>query len=209
MITLLLLMSLSEWWQRLTRSTSSHAASARGAAQYQQKKYAEAVKSFDRAEAIAPTARNAFNLGTTQIAAGKSEEGSSTLEKAMRDPALRADALYNRGSSALAAKSYDYAIRDFTEALRIRPGDAQAKRNLEIAIRKKHEQPPQQPRGGGGANNQPQSGPQQPQPAPSPKNPQAKGDPNLDALLRSVQQQEQEELSRMHKAKPERAKVGW
>ena len=38
---------------------------------------------------------------------------------------------------------------------------------------------------------------------------QPKGDANAEALLRAVQQQEKEELSRMHRARGEKLRVGW
>src|SRR4051812_25245446 len=98
--------------QRLTRETNSHAATSRGVKQFAEKKYAEAQKSFATSSAVAPTPARSFNLGTSQIAAGNREAGSSTIAKALADPALRADALFNRGNSALAANAFDYAIRD-------------------------------------------------------------------------------------------------
>lgn len=204
-IAILLLITLP-FADRFTRETNSHAATARGVKQFEQKKYADAQKSFATSESIAPTPARAFNLGTSQIAAGNREAGSSTIAKALADPSLRADALFNRGNSALSANAYDYAIRDYTGTLRIRPNDAAAKRNLEIALRRKQAMQKQQ---GGGSGSQQDRGPQ---PQPSPQHDgqqQPKNDPNVDGLLRSVQQQEQEELSRMHRPSRERLHVGW
>jgi tetratricopeptide (TPR) repeat protein len=176
--------------------------------EFQAKQYTAAASSLRRANDIAPTSAHAFNLGTAQIAAGRREEGSATLARAMSDPKLRADALYNRGTSALVAGAYDYAIRDLTESLRIRANHLPSKRNLEIALAKKREQ--QKQRGG---NQQSPSGGKQPdkkQPTPAPgEDRKEKGDPTVEALLRSVQQQEQEELRRMHRASPEKLHVGW
>jgi tetratricopeptide (TPR) repeat protein len=195
---------------RFTRETNSHAATARGVKQFEQKNYADAQKSFTTATSIAPTPTRAFNLGTSQIAAGNREAGSSTIAKALADPSLRADALFNRGNSALTANAFDYAIRDYTDALRIRPSDTAAKRNLEIALRRKEAIQKQQ---GGGSGSQQDRGPQpkqKPQPSPQPGGAQQpQNDPNVDGLLRSVQQQEQEELSRMHRPSRERLHVGW
>jgi tetratricopeptide (TPR) repeat protein len=191
---------------RFTRETNSHAATARGVKQFEEKKYADAQKSFATATSIAPTPTRAFNLGTSQIAAGNREAGSATIAKALADPSLRADALFNRGNSALSANAFDYAIRDYTGTLRIRPNDADAKRNLEIALRRKQAMQKQQ---GGGSGSQKDRGPQ-PQPSPQQgTQQQPKNDPNVDGLLRSVQQQEQEELSRMHRPSRERLHVGW
>jgi tetratricopeptide (TPR) repeat protein len=198
--------------QRLTRETNSHAATARGVKQFAGKNYAEAQKSFATSTSIGPSPARAFNLGTSQIAAGNREAGSATIQKAFEDPALRPDALFNRGNSALSANAFDYAIRDYSETLRLRPSDAAAKRNLEIALRRKQAM---QQQGGGGSGAQPSKGPQpQQKPQPSPQRgdqqqPQPKNDPNADALLRSVQQQEQEELMRMHQPSREKLHVGW
>ena len=204
MIVALLVLGLD--LARLWRETNSHAATARGVKQFNAKKYAEAQKSFATSSSIGSTSMRAFNLGTSQIAAGNREAGSSTIAKALADPTLRADALFNRGNSALAANSFDYAIRDYTDTLRVRPSDTAAKRNLEIALRRKQAMQKQQ---GGGNGSQQDRGPQ---PQPSPQQgvkQQPKSDPNVEGLLRSVQQQEQEELSRMHRPSRERVHVGW
>jgi tetratricopeptide (TPR) repeat protein len=197
--------------QRLTRETNSHAATSRGVKQFAEKKYAEAQKSFATSSAIASSPARSFNLGTSQIASGNRETGSATIAKAMAEPSLRADALFNRGNSALAASAFDYAIRDYSQTLRLNPSDAAAKRNLEIALRRKQAMQKQQQSGSNGP--QQNKGPQpQPKPQSSQKQngeQQPKGDPASDALLRSVQQQEQEELARMHRPSREKLHVGW
>ena len=194
------------------KATNSRAATARGVAAYQKKDYAAASNAFAQAHALKPSSATSFNLGTAQIANGFREEGSATLRKAMDDRALRADALYNRGNSALAANAYDYAIRDYIETLRLRPDDAKAKRNLEIALQKK--QAMQQ--SGGNDNQKNQQGGQQRQqkqqtPSAGNRNQQQKpqADANSEALLRAVQQQEQEELERMKKTRATHQRVGW
>jgi tetratricopeptide (TPR) repeat protein len=192
------------------RESNSHAASARGAKQYAEKNYGEAVKSFGTAQETAPSPRNAFNLGTAQIASGDREGGSKTIDGALDDPALRADALYNRGNSALGAKALDHAIRDYAAALRLNPKHAAAKRNLEIAQRQKQnqqrtgsgQQPNQQGQNQQQQQQQPSRGQQQQQQAPQ------QGQADAEALLRSVQQQEQEELARMKAQRPA-GRVGW
>src|SRR5258706_6444246 len=95
---------------KLTHDTNSHAATARGVKQFAEKKYAEAQTSFATSSAIASTPARAFNLGTAQIAAGNREAGSSTIARALADPSLRAEALFNSGNNAPAANSFHYAI---------------------------------------------------------------------------------------------------
>jgi tetratricopeptide (TPR) repeat protein len=201
-IVLVLALDFGRVWHDLT----SYVANARGVKQFESKEYAKSTQAFDRANATRPTPARQFNLGTAAIAAGDRERGAAALDRAMRDPRLRADALYNRGTSALAAKAYDSAIRDYVEALKLRPADAAAKRNLEIArVLKRAQQQQQDAKGRGGP--QPQS--QKQQPRASGEQPQEKGEADTDAMLRAVQQQEKEELARMHRGKGEKARVGW
>lgn len=201
-------MSVSALWDRLTRETNSHAAAARGSNSYAAQKYEAAARAFGDAAALSPSPKSAFNLGTSQIAAGRRAEGSATLARAMGEPGLRAPAFYNRGNSALAAKAYEHAVRDYIESLKLTPNDAQAKRNLEIAL---HQLQSMQQSQRGGEQQQPQT----PQPQESQQEPERtreeEGEDQADAeaLLRSVQQQEQEELSRMKRVRASKARVGW
>jgi len=200
MRTIAALLVLTSLWGEM----SSRIASARGARAFERKEYAQAAKEFRRALELVPSAQNAFNLGTAEIAAGQREQGSATLAAAIKDPALRADALYNRGNSALASKALDHAIRDYADALRANPNHAAAKRNLEIALQRQEQQ-----RRNASASGQPnQQGRSQPQPAPAQGQQKPKGQIDLEALLRSVQQQEADELRRM-KGKAGEARVGW
>jgi Ca-activated chloride channel family protein len=212
-IVLLALLSfggLADWWHRLTAEPVATAANHRGVEAYGKKDYSKAEEAFAKEAKLHPTPTAAFNVGTTKIAAGKREEGSAALAEAMKDPALRAAALYNRGNSALSAGSFDHAIHDYTEALRLRPNDRNAKRNLEIALIRNRQKQEGDAKSGAGPS-QPSSGGQQPKAPPQPS--RAQGGPrqetDADALLRSVQQQEQEELSRMRKTRDAPKKVGW
>ena len=201
--------SLSALWQQMSQPTNSRAATERGVSAYERKQYGNATYEFAAAASALPSAQNLFNLGTAQVAAGQRTEGAATLEKAMAEPALRANSFFNRGNSALAANAYDHAIRDYSEALKLAPRDGDAKRNLEIALRRKESAQRQQQSGG--------QNPQQKDPAPQPppaeqapdKGQQQPGETDAEALLRSVQQQEQEELARMKKARGDSRRVGW
>ncbi|HEY2322331.1 MAG TPA: hypothetical protein VGJ82_05635 [Thermoanaerobaculia bacterium] len=193
--------------------SNSHAATAKGVKAYNAKQYGAATQSFAKANSYAQSPTTLYNLGTAQIAAGKREEGSAALTAAMQDKSLRADALYNRGNSALAANSYDYAIRDYVDALKLRPSDLATKRNLEIAINRKIQAQQSQ----SGKQNNPQGANPQQQKNQQ-KNPSAgqqqqqqptQRDANADALLRAVQQQEQEELERMKRVRAQKGRIGW
>jgi tetratricopeptide (TPR) repeat protein len=189
------------------RDTNSHAAHRKGMKAWTAQQYGAAVEAFRRAQQLAPSPSGAFNAGSAAIAAGQQEEGARMLEEAIGDSELRADALFNRGNGALSAKALDHAVRDYAEALRANPRHAGAKRNLEIALKRREEQ---QRRGGGGNRNdqgRQQQQQQQQQPGAGQQRPPA-GEVDLEALLRSVQQQEQDELRRM-KGRAAEGRVGW
>jgi hypothetical protein len=196
--------------QNLKWESNSRAESARAMQQYAQGDYAAAARSFSDAASSAPSPLRDFNRGTAQIASGARAEGSAALTRALRDPQLRGAALFNRGNASLASDAFDNAIRDYRDALRFNAGDAGAKRNLEIAlIRKKAKE--QSSAGARGQNRQPEGkNNQQPQPSAGngQQSPEA-GEANIDALLRSVQQQEQEELERMRQSRAKSVHVGW
>lgn len=201
--------SLSSLWQQVAQPTNSKAAASRGVMAWERQQYSEAASEFGAAATARASAQNFFNLGTAQVAAGQRAEGSATLAKAMSEPSLRAGAFFNRGNSALAANAYDHAVRDYTDALKLVPGDRDAKRNLEIALRRKQSEQQQQQRSG--ANQPPPPAPQpksSPQPDPA-QGQQEQGEADAEALLRSVQQQEQEELARMKRARRDSRRVGW
>ncbi|MBI2403119.1 MAG: VWA domain-containing protein [Gemmatimonadetes bacterium] len=103
-----------------------------------------------------------FNLGTAALALGDTALGGEALGRAARslDPDIRFRALYNGGLLALRLAARDSAAREqhlaaarerYREALLLKPGDAAAKWNLELAIRRSS--------GGGGG------GPEAPQPS--------------------------------------------
>lgn len=193
------LLAVPAWW----RETNTHAITKRAARSYQQLRYPAAEEGYREAQKLAPSPRNAFNLGTAEIAAGHREQGSATLSSAMGDPALRADAFFNRGNSALSSKAYDHAIRDYKDALRANPNHAAAKRNLEIAQRRR-----ESAQRSDASGKRDQQGQSQPKPDARQGQKPKEGEADLDALLRSVQQQEQEELRRM-KPRPAEGRVGW
>jgi Ca-activated chloride channel homolog len=200
-VALLLALAMPSWW----RATNSHGESRRAAKAWEQQQYATAADAYGRAQEVASSPRGAFNLGTAQVAAGDFAEGATTLGEVLEDPTLRADALYNRGNSALAASELDDAVREYIEALKTDPRHTAAKRNLELALMRSENQRRQ------AEDQQSQSGPQDEEEQQSPADggqQQPQGEIDLETLLRSVQQQEQEELRRM-KGRAADVPVGW
>ncbi|MFZ2491590.1 MAG: hypothetical protein WA208_08905 [Thermoanaerobaculia bacterium] len=191
----------------LTSRTNSDAATRKGTKQFAAKDFAAAARSFAEAARLRPSPESSFNLGTALVAAGDLPGGSRALEGVMRDGTLRANALYNRGTGALLAGNFESAVRDLGAALREAPANPAAKRNLEIALRRQDAQRRTQAgegqrRQGDARDQQKGDKPAGQQDAPKP------GEADPQAILRSVQQQELEELSRMRQPRGE-TRVGW
>lgn len=194
--------------QAWLRSSNSRASTERGIEQFAGKKHAEAASSFAAAEQIDHGAIARYNLGTARVASGEGSRAAADFGDAIRDDALASDAFYNRGSAALQSSSWDEAIRDFSDVLRRNPADADAKRNLEIALRRKQQEEEKRRREQDKQQQQRQGGNEkQEQPKEGDKGePQPNGDVDLDSLLRSVSQQEREELSRMRRSSASRGR---
>lgn len=130
-----------------------------------------------------------YNLGTALLRLRRWDEARPHLEAAVevqKPPELRQRALYNAGNADLEPvflrrvtdeerrrELLLRAIGRYKDALLLRPNDADAKWNLELALRLLRRDPPSG--GGGGGQDQNQAGggggddaPQQPAPQPSP-----------------------------------------
>lgn len=104
----------------------------------------------DRAVATAETAHRlapedpltGYNAGTANLAAGRPRKASELLEKVAGEaPAgLAPSAWYNLGNARLAASDPAAAVEAYKQALLRNPSDADAKHNLEIALREREQQ---------------------------------------------------------------------
>lgn len=95
--------------------------------------------------------RTSYNAGTAHLGAGQARRASRILEQATEaaGPELAPKAWYNLGNSRLGSGNPAGAIEAYQQALRANPGDADAKFNLELALR---EQEKQQQQGAGGGS---------------------------------------------------------
>lgn len=134
--------------------------------------YAEAVEAYRAAlqdGEESPLLR--YNLGTALLKLGRYEEAEEHLRSALQgvEPETREWVYYNLGQRYLEdaranddpeAKGalYDAAVESYRQALRLRPGDVDAKWNYELAVRERDEQAS----GGGGGQDDQQSQDEQP-----------------------------------------------
>jgi len=124
-------------------------ATEEGRAEYAKGAHPQALAAFERAAAARPgdpVAR--FNVADGLYKNGRYDE-AATLFKALGADAgapLAGSARYNLGNSLFQKQDYKGAITAYREALRTMPGDADTRRNLELALRKQKEREEQQKR---------------------------------------------------------------
>ena len=124
------------------------------------------------------------------------------------DPALSQAATFNRGNALLMQSRPEEAIQAYVQALRARPDDAGAKRNLELARRLLQEQKkPQQPQQGQDDKQGPSPQKQEPQPEgagdqtpPQQKRPGEMSEQEARQVLQALQQEEKEGIKKHARA---------
>jgi Ca-activated chloride channel family protein len=119
----------------------------------EEKRLDEAVARFAREAELAPKdPSGAYNLGTALALAGRGDEALAALKKAKGASRgdLAADASFNSGNVLLDGRQWEAAAAAYRDALRARPGDADAAYNYELALRRLEQQKQQQQRQRGG-----------------------------------------------------------
>ncbi len=129
----------------------------RGNKLYREGRYAEAVEAYRRALADGDdSAALQYNLGTALLRLGRYGEAEVHLQRALNgvDAEVRHRSFFNLGSRFLEEgrgasggqgdQLLETAVESYKRALRLRPGDADAKWNLELALREQDRQSQQQ-----------------------------------------------------------------
>ncbi len=121
----------------------------------------EAVRHYTEALSRAPDdPRILFDLGNALARLGRLDEARQAWDRAasLGEGTIRRDAWYNRGLAELLGGDARAAAEAFTRALLVDPGDEEARRNLDLALRqlRREQQQQRQPQGGGGRDRQEQ-----------------------------------------------------
>jgi len=129
----------------LLTAQSAHRSLLLGDRDYDQERYGEAEKHYRNATEKNPGSTDAaYNYGNALYQQGKYPEAAQQYEKvaaAGDNPGV----LYNLGNALLKQGKYREAARAYERSLRLRPGDANTKMNLQMAKKKiKEEEQKQQ-----------------------------------------------------------------
>ena len=102
----------------------------------------QALAAFEKARAARPTSpATQFNQAVAQAKAGHAPEAIETFTALTRQKTtLGIESNYNLGNTLLGTKELPGAISAYRDALRIKPDDPRARRNLEIALRQLEQQ---------------------------------------------------------------------
>jgi Ca-activated chloride channel family protein len=131
--------------------TPAAAASARAMVEegnrlFEEGRLDEALRQYTQAQVEDPEAPEIhLNIGNVLYRQGEFEKAKEAYRRAFQaqNRALAESARYNSGTASLSAGELESAVEDFREALRLNPEDADARRNLELALmRQQQMQPP-------------------------------------------------------------------
>lgn len=137
-----------------SRAAASESILREGNHLYKMEQYEAALERYGAAAAKAPKdPRPAFNSGAALYKLDKpgdaAEFFSTVAARKDLDSALRSDAYYNLGDARFKTEELPAAAAAFRAALALSPGDAAARHNLAVTIKRiKSPPPPQRPKGG-------------------------------------------------------------
>ncbi len=124
-------------------------ATEEGRAEYTRGNHPQALSAFERAAAARPQdPATRFNVADGLYKNGKYDEAAALYRALGADAAspVAAASRYNLGNSLYQKQDYEGAVQAYRDALRVAPGDADTRRNLELALRALKEQEEQQKR---------------------------------------------------------------
>ena len=154
---------------------SSHNHLRKGDAEYDKEHYKDAEKHYrDAAELKYGDPLAQYNLGNALYQQGRWEDAATRFEQAVSaapDNAFKADALHNLGNAQLKQQKYKESVEAYQKSLRLRPGDAETKQNLQMAKKKLREEEQRQQQEQNKQNEQENQNQQNQQDKQNPQNP--------------------------------------
>jgi Ca-activated chloride channel family protein len=192
-------------------AATAEGALRRGNKHYEKRQYEPALEQYGRAAARSPKdARPVFNAGDAHYRLedyARAQEAFKAVAESGAAPAARAAAYYNLGNALYAQQKWADAVDAYRRAVALDPADADARRNLAVALRRLKDPPP--PRQG-----QDKKKPDDPRQKPPPQQdkPQGGGSggapPTPQPKTRPQDQLSKEDAERIQRAVAEREQAG-
>src|SRR5262249_41789784 len=114
-----------------------------GRHEYARGNHPQALSAFEGASALRPgDASTTFNMADALYKNGKFDQAGELFKLLGQDPRgpLAGPARFNLGNALYQKKDFPGAVQAYRDALRVQPGDADTRRNLELALRALREQ---------------------------------------------------------------------
>lgn len=126
------------------QAQSAHDLLRKGDEAYDFENYEEAEKRYrDAADLKYGDPAAVYNLGNALYQQGQWEDAATRFEQVANsaaEPAFKADALHNFGNTQMKLNNFEKAVKAYENSLRLRPGDTETKRNLQMAKKKLREE---------------------------------------------------------------------
>jgi len=125
----------------------AHRKTEEGNQSYLDGEYDEALRAYTEAQVRAPQAAELYyDIGNVLYRQGDYQGAAEAYTRALLEghPPLESAAAFNLGNAHYRLEQYDDAISSYERALRLAPQDADAKRNLELALKAREAQQQQQ-----------------------------------------------------------------
>jgi tetratricopeptide (TPR) repeat protein len=172
--------------QKLRRACPARRLTRQGAKDFERGNHPDALKSFEGAAKSRPADPAVkYNLADGLYKNGKFDEAEALYRALGGDvrSELAAPSRFNLGNTLYQKQDYQGAVSAYKDALRLRPGDEDTIRNLELALRQQKKQQEQQQRD------------------------QQKQDQKKDQQDQDRQQQQKQDQQKKPDARPERPKT--
>jgi tetratricopeptide (TPR) repeat protein len=130
---------------------TAHRKTEQGNALYADGAYEDALRAYTEALASVPDRPELqYDLGNTLYRKGDFAGASEAYSRALAaaPPSLLGAAAYNLGNALFRTERYEESVDAYRRALKADRGDADARRNLELALRALERRPPESPSGG-------------------------------------------------------------
>lgn len=199
------------------RGATAESSLRRGNKLYGREEYVPALTEYEIAGRKKPSdARPMFNAGDALYKLeqyDKAAEAFKAVAQSPVAPALRADAYYNLGNINFQNGQLGDAVQNYRKALALNPGDAEALRNLAIALRQQKHPPPQKKNQDKEDKNKPsdrnkesqKNPPASQQPKTRPQDQMSKED--AQRIMRAVSEKEKAAQKQIQKEQPQRPSV--